>query len=275
MPDLQDPGHFIVVIPSRYASSRLYGKPLKDIAGRPMIEHVWRLACQSAAARVIIATDDERIAASARGFGAEVVMTAADHENGTARLEEVARHLALPADTCIVNVQGDEPLLPPELIDLVAASLARNENASIATLAEPITSISTLARPSVVKVVRDIQGRALYFSRAPIPWQRDQWGEQGPCDTAAAQDTLPAADSQDHGWLRHVGLYGYRASFLYEYARWKTAPQEALEQLEQLRALYHGHQIQVEVTSVEYPAGVDTAEDLERVRGIFSAFNDS
>ncbi|ANF57946.1 3-deoxy-manno-octulosonate cytidylyltransferase [Halotalea alkalilenta] len=253
---------FWVVIPARFASARLPGKPLVEIAGMPMIEHVWRRACASSAHRVVIATDDERIERVARDFGAEVMLTSPDHENGTSRLAEVAERFELPADTRVVNVQGDEPLLPSTLIDLVAESLLANPEASIATLAEPISDPETLARASVVKVVRDQLGRALYFSRAPIPWQRESWGDEGP----GSLDSLPTPARFDAGWLRHIGLYGYRVGFLQRYAGWPPAPIEQLEQLEQLRALYYGHRIQVEVTPVEYPAGIDTPEDLARVR---------
>ncbi|MGJ8516822.1 3-deoxy-manno-octulosonate cytidylyltransferase [Carnimonas bestiolae] len=255
-------GGFVAVIPARYASSRLPGKPLEDIAGQTMIERVWRQALQSGAERVVIATEDQRIQRHAEALGAEVVLTSADHENGTSRLAEVVETLALPPATRVVNVQGDEPLLPPALIDVVAQSLAEHPEVAMATLAEPISEPDTLSRASVVKVVRDANGRALYFSRAPIPWQRDAWGDQGPQSSAAQA----AFNSANASWLRHIGLYAYRASFLHEYAELPTAPLEALEQLEQLRALYHGYRIQVEVTDIEYPAGVDTPADLERVR---------
>lgn len=245
---------FTVVIPARYASSRLPGKPLADIGGRPMIEHVWLRACESQASRVVIATDDERIAQAAQAFGAEVMMTRADHPNGTARLAEVAARLQLPADAHIVNVQGDEPMLPAALIDLVAERLCADRQASIATLAEPIEEFDEMMRSSVVKVVCDVDGRALYFSRAPIPWDRDRF--------AAGRPEFGLGQ----GWLRHIGIYAYRADFLADYVTWAPAPIEQLEQLEQLRAMYYGHRIQVAVTPLDYPAGVDTPEDLERVR---------
>lgn len=245
---------FSVVIPARFASTRLPGKPLLEIAGRPMIEHVWLSACASGASRIVIATDDARIERVARSFGAEVVMTRKDHPNGTSRLSEVVETLGLADGSILVNVQGDEPLLPSAMIDRVAASIAGDESASIATLAEPITCLETLYRPAAVKVVCDHRQRALYFSRAPIPWDRE--GFQG----AVSDEAL------ENGWLRHIGIYAYRASFLKRYRDLAIAPVEALEQLEQLRALYHGFHISVAVTPDHYPAGVDTAEDLERVR---------
>ncbi|WP_457808152.1 3-deoxy-manno-octulosonate cytidylyltransferase [Kushneria sp. EE4] len=250
---------FTVVIPARFASQRLPGKPLLDIAGKPMIEHVWQRAVASGATRVLIATDHEQIAGVARAFGAEVVMTREDHVNGTSRLTEVIDKLGLEDSACIVNVQGDEPLLPSSLIDQVAASLQGDESAAMATLAEPITDRATLMRASVVKVVRNHQGRALYFSRAPIPWDRDRF------DPSVSE---PMEDGHDpgEGWLRHIGIYAYRASFLRDYQTLPIAPVEACEQLEQLRALYHGHAISVAVATEQYPAGVDTPEDLARVR---------
>ncbi|MDN3555659.1 3-deoxy-manno-octulosonate cytidylyltransferase [Halomonas maura] len=244
---------FIAVIPARFASTRLPGKPLLEIAGEPMVAHVWRQAQASAAARVVVATDDERIRAAMAGVGAEVVMTRDDHPSGTDRLAEVAERLGLPDEAVVVNVQGDEPLLPPALIDQVAGRLFADPGASIATLAEPIGDVETLFNPNAVKVVRALSGRALYFSRAPIPWDREAF---------ASRPELLETDA----WLRHIGLYAYRVGFLAEYRDWSPSPLEQLEQLEQLRALHHGHAIQVALASQPHPAGVDTAEDLERVR---------
>lgn len=249
---------FIVVIPARFASSRLPGKPLAEIAGRPMVAHVWQRACESRAARVVVATDDARIEAVMVAEGAEVVMTRADHPSGTDRLAEVAERLGLAADAVLVNVQGDEPLIPPALIDQVADRLFDDPEASIATLAEPISDVESLFNPNVVKVVRALSGRALYFSRAPIPWDRDAF---------AARPELLETDA----WLRHIGLYAYRAGFLAEYRDWVPSPLERLEHLEQLRALHHGHAIQVALAREPHPAGVDTAEDLARVRGLLDA----
>lgn len=244
---------FIAVIPARFASTRLPGKPLLEIAGDPMVAHVWRRAGESGAARVVVATDDARIRAALDPLGAEVVMTRSDHPSGTDRLAEVAERLGLADDAVLVNVQGDEPLIPPALIDQVAARLFDDPGASIATLAEPIGDVQTLFNPNVVKVVRALSGRALYFSRAPIPWDREAF---------ASRPELLETDA----WLRHIGLYAYRAGFLAEYRNWLPSPLEQLEQLEQLRALHHGHAIQVTLAGQPHPAGVDTAEDLARVR---------
>ncbi|WP_322527516.1 3-deoxy-manno-octulosonate cytidylyltransferase [Salinicola sp. LHM] len=253
---------FVVVIPARYGSSRLPGKPLMDIDGLPMVQHVWMRANDSGASRVVIATDDARIEQAARAFGAEVVMTRDDHPSGTDRLAEVAARLQLPDETIVVNVQGDEPLLPASAIDRVAVRLAADGRASVSTLAEPIHDVDTLFNPNVVKVVTDLTGRALYFSRAPIPWDRNAWKTQPP--------TLLETDA----WLRHIGLYAYRAGFLAEYVNWQPAPLEQLEQLEQLRALQHGHLIQVATVTSSLPGGVDTLEDLERVRQHFARLSD-
>ncbi|MBE0489507.1 MAG: 3-deoxy-manno-octulosonate cytidylyltransferase [Halomonas sp.] len=249
---------FIAVIPARFASSRLPGKPLAQIAGRPMVAHVWRRACESRAVRVVVATDDPRIEQAMLAEGAEVLMTRADHPSGTDRLAEVAERLGLADDAVLVNVQGDEPLIPATLIDQVADRLFDDPEASIATLAEPISDVESLFNPNVVKVVRALSGRALYFSRAPIPWDRDAF---------AFRPELLETDA----WLRHIGLYAYRAGFLGEYRDWAPSPLEQLEQLEQLRALHHGHAIQVALVREPHPAGVDTAEDLARVRALLDA----
>lgn len=250
---------FIVVIPSRFSSSRLPGKPLADIGGVPMVARVWQQACASSASRLVVAVDDERIRGAFEGSGAEVLMTRSDHPSGTDRLAEVAEQLALPDDAIVVNVQGDEPLIPPALIDQVAVLLAADPQASMATLAEPIAEMDSLFNANVVKVVANAQGRALYFSRAPIPWRREGWE---PASVAASDGSLAG------GWLRHLGIYAYRAGFLRAFQQWSPAPLEMLEQLEQLRALYHGHAIQVGLAAEPHPAGVDTVEDLERVRAI-------
>ena len=245
---------FSVVIPARFASTRLPGKPLLDIGGKPMIQHVYERALESGAERVIIATDEAKIEAVAQGFGARVCMTAADHRSGTERLSEVVQTLALEADEIIVNLQGDEPLMPPQLIRQVAQNLNNHPSASVATLAESIHNAAMLFDPNVVKVVSDGQGYALYFSRAPIPWHRDAF--------ALTTTELP----EDTHYLRHIGLYAYRAGFINEYVRWPTSPLESIESLEQLRVLWHGHKIHLAVAQVASVAGVDTAQDLERVR---------
>ncbi|MCT8467986.1 3-deoxy-manno-octulosonate cytidylyltransferase [Chromohalobacter canadensis] len=247
----------VVVIPARYGSSRLPGKPLLEIHGEPMIARVWRRACQSRATRVVVATDDARIETAMRPYEAEVMLTERDHPSGTDRLAEVAARLDLDADTIVVNVQGDEPLIPASLIDQVARRLADDASASIATLAEPIGDVETLFNPNVVKVVRDLYGRALYFSRAPVPWDREGFAQR-------------PEHLETDAWLRHIGLYAYRAGFLAEYVDWLPSPLEQLEQLEQLRAMHHGHRIQVALASEAHPAGVDTQEDLDRIRRLIA-----
>lgn len=248
---------FSVVIPARYASTRFPGKPLADIAGKPMIQHVYERALLSEAERVIVATDDQRIADVATGFGAEVCMTSADHPSGTDRLQEVVHKLGFYADDIVVNVQGDEPLIPPRVINQVAHNLKAESGAGIATLSEPITDIESLLNPNVVKVVSDTRGMALYFSRAPIPWPRD----------AFAKD--PTAMPSGYSWQRHIGIYAYRVKMLNEFVRWEPAPIEETECLEQLRAMWNGAKIHVDVADELPPAGVDTPEDLERLRALF------
>lgn len=248
---------FKVVIPARYGSTRLAGKPLLDIGGHPMITRVYQQARQSAAESVVIATDDSRIADVVRRMGATCVLTSPDHPSGTDRLQEVVTKMRWHDDDIIVNVQGDEPLIPPAVINQVAANLAANPTAAIATLAEPLADVQQLANPNVVKVVRDLQNMALYFSRAPMPWARDAF--------AQGMQQLPKPDM----YLRHVGLYAYRARFLHQYVKWQPAPLEQLEALEQLRALYYGAKIHVDLAALTIPAGVDTEADLERVRALF------
>lgn len=245
---------FTVVIPARYASSRLPGKPLQDIAGKPMIQHVWEQASKSSARQVVVATDDARIVEACRGFGAEVLLTRIDHNSGTDRLAEVAAALGLAADAIVVNVQGDEPLIPPEIIDQVAANLAANPQAAIATLAEPIDDVAALFNPNVVKVASDRNGLALTFSRAPLPWARDAF--------AVSREQLPA----NVPYRRHIGIYAYRAQFLHDFVAWGPCWLEDTECLEQLRALWHGVRIHVADALQAPPAGVDTQEDLDRVR---------
>lgn len=250
---------FIVVIPARFASTRLPGKPLRAIAGRPMIEHVYRRAQASGADEVIIATDDERIAQAAREFGARVCLTAKTHPSGTDRLAEVVRLLNFPDDQMLVNVQGDEPLMPPVLIDQVAADLAAHGSASIATLCEPIATAAELFDPNVVKVVMDEQGYALYFSRAVIPWDREAF--------AVTTAALPAGAMH----YRHIGLYAYRAGFIRAYVNWPPCAIERVEMLEQLRALWHGHRVCVGIAREKPGPGVDTEKDLERVERLLRA----
>ncbi len=245
---------FRVIIPARYASTRLPGKPLLEIAGRPMLQHVWERARASGADEVVIATDDERIRRAAEGFGARVIMTAASHRSGTDRLAEAVEQLGCAAGDVIVNVQGDEPQMPPENVAQVAANLERHGDAGVATLCEPIRTAEELFNPNVVKVVFDHAGYALYFSRAPIPWERDAF--------AAAPEALP----EGAGHYRHLGIYAYRAGFLREYVAWPGCALEHSEALEQLRVLWQGRRIHVAEAHMRPPAGVDTEADLERVR---------
>jgi len=244
----------IVVIPARHGSSRLPGKPLLDIAGQPMIVRVIERARQSGAQRIVVATDDTRILDVVRNYGAEAIMTRADHPSGTDRLAETIELLALPEDAIVVNVQGDEPLMPPTLIRQVADALVMHPLAVMATASHAMTRREDFINPNIVKVVADQEGMALYFSRAPIPWPRDAM--------AGTSTTSIKA-------FRHIGIYAYRAGFVARYARWPVCPLEVTESLEQLRVLWHGEKIAV-VEAEEAPvAGVDTPEDLERVRKAF------
>jgi len=245
---------FSVVVPARYASTRLPGKPLLDIDGVPMVIHVARRAQASGAAQVRIATDHDGIAEAARRHGFEADLTAAEHQSGTDRIAEVARKQRWADDHIVVNVQGDEPLIEPQLIAQVAATLERNADASIATLCTPLTELAELTNANVVKVVLDHRGHALYFSRAAIPFPRDAFRESTP----ALPPGLPA--------YRHIGLYAYRCAFLHAYAELTPPDLERFEALEQLRALWHGFRIAVAITEHAPVAGVDTEEDLARVR---------
>ncbi|KAF0863724.1 3-deoxy-manno-octulosonate cytidylyltransferase [Pseudomonas sp. LD120] len=250
---------FTVVIPARFASTRLPGKPLQMIAGKPMIQWVWEQACKSSAERVVVATDDQRIVDACQGFGADVVLTREDHNSGTDRLAEVASQLGLEAEAIVVNVQGDEPLIPPAVIDQVAANLAAHTEARMATLAEPIEDVEALFNPNVVKVVSDLNGLALTFSRATLPWARDAFAKR--------RDQLP----EGVPYRRHIGIYAYRAGFLHDFVSWGPCWLENTESLEQLRALWHGVRIHVADALEAPPTGVDTAEDLERVRRLLEA----
>lgn len=241
---------FKVVIPARYASTRLPGKPLRELLGKPMLQHVWEAAGLCGADQVVIATDDERIETAARGFGAEVCMTASTHASGTDRLGEVVATLGWDDDTIVVNVQGDEPLMPPGLIDQVASDLAANSEASIATVATPVVASGEFFDPNVVKVVTDKAGFALYFSRAPIPWDRDLL-----MDNVKA---LPIGIVP----LRHIGIYAYRVGYLNRYAGMRPCPLEQAEQLEQLRAIWYGERIHVAEAGQRPGPGVDTEDDL-------------
>ncbi|MET0357438.1 MAG: 3-deoxy-manno-octulosonate cytidylyltransferase [Cellvibrio sp.] len=246
---------FTVVIPARYASTRLPAKPLKQIANKPMIQHVYERACESSASKVIIATDDERIESVAKSFGAHVCMTSVDHTSGTDRLHEVVTQLGLGHDEIVVNVQGDEPLIPARVINQVAQNLASMQDASMATLSEPIHSLSDFRNPNIVKVVSDANGRALYFSRAPIPWARDHFANANVTD-------LPINFIAQ----RHIGIYAYRVGLLHKFVTWAPAPLEKIESLEQLRVMWNGQVIHIAEALVPVPGGVDTEEDLQRVK---------
>lgn len=248
---------FSVVIPARFASSRFPGKPLQDIVGLPMIQRVWLQAQKSAAEQVVIATDDQRIYQVCQAFGAQVVMTANDHESGTDRLAEVAQQMGWSPETIVVNVQGDEPLIPPAVVNQVAENLAQHPEAAMATLAEPIEDMASLMNNNVVKVLSDKNGLALTFSRAPLPWARDAFLTQ--------PDTLPEAVS----YRRHIGIYAYRAGFLQRFVEWGPCWLELTESLEQLRALWHGERIHVADAIETPPHGVDTPDDLQRIRELF------
>jgi 3-deoxy-manno-octulosonate cytidylyltransferase (CMP-KDO synthetase) len=249
---------FSVLIPARLASTRLPDKPLADIAGKPMVVRVAERARQSRAARVVVATDSAAVAQACAAHGVEAVMTRADHPSGSDRLAEACRLLGLPDGEIVVNVQGDEPLIDPRLIDAVADLLEARPQASMSTAAHAIDSVAEFTNPNVVKVVTDAQGLALYFSRAPITWWRDGF--------AGGIAELPQPRP-----LRHVGIYGYRVAFLQLFPTLAQAPVEITEALEQLRALWHGHRIAVHVTDAAPGPGVDTPGDLERVRALFAA----
>ncbi len=243
-----------VVIPARFASTRLPGKPLLKIAGQPMIRHAWERARQSAAARVVVATDDPRIAEAVHAFGGEVCLTATDHQSGTDRIAEVVECMAWDEGTLVVNLQGDEPLMPPALLDRVADTLHAHPNAVMATLGVPLCA-EDVFDSNVVKLVTDRHGMALYFSRAPIPWKRGCF-EQG--------------EASPEGMYRHLGIYAYRAGFLQRYLDWLPAPIEQDEALEQLRVLWAGERIAVGIVDEPPPAGVDSRDDYERICAEFS-----
>lgn len=238
-----------IVIPARYGATRLPGKPLRDVAGKPLIVRVYERACASGAKRVTVATDDSRIASAVRAAGGEVVMTGAAHLSGSDRIAEAALILGLKDDDIVVNLQGDEPLMPPRLLAEVAQSLACNPDFSMTTAAHPLVEDQEFQSPHVVKVVCDQKGRALYFSRAPIPWPRLTPVPGGP--------------------LRHIGLYAYRVGFLRLFTSWQPCPLEQCEGLEQLRALEHGASIGVVISKISAGPGVDTEDDLARVNALW------
>lgn len=251
---------FTVLIPARLASTRLPDKPLADIAGLPMVVRVAQQAARSGAAGVVVAADDARIVDACSAHGVRALLTRTDHASGSDRLAEACAQLGLADDAIVVNVQGDEPLIEPGLIDAVAETLAMHPGAAMSTAAHAIDSLEDFVNPNVVKTVLDAAGNALYFSRAPIPWWRDGFAASGPT-------ALPAAPAP----LRHIGIYGYRAGFVRGFPDLPPAPVEATEALEQLRALWHGHRIAVHVSAHAPGPGIDTPEDLARVRALFSA----
>ncbi|MCG3742207.1 3-deoxy-manno-octulosonate cytidylyltransferase [Vibrio cincinnatiensis] len=246
---------FTVVIPARYQSTRLPGKPLADIAGKPMVQWVYEQALQSGAERVIVATDDPRVEQAVHDFGGLVCMTSAEHQSGTERLAEVVALMGIEDDHIIVNVQGDEPLIPPSIIRQVADNLSSSQ-APMATLAVEIDHQDEIFNPNAVKVVTDKEGYALYFSRAAIPWDRDNF----------ALPEKPIVQPL----MRHIGIYAYRAGFINTYIHWQPSMLEKIESLEQLRVLWYGEKIHVAVALEAPPAGVDTPEDLAVVRRIMA-----
>jgi 3-deoxy-manno-octulosonate cytidylyltransferase (CMP-KDO synthetase) len=243
---------FHVIIPARLAASRLPGKPLLMIGDRPLIQWVWQCARASGAASITVATDDVRILDSAKAFGADCLMTSPRHASGTDRIAEVVRAKGFAADEVVVNLQGDEPMMPAAVIDDVAEALRTRPHTDIATAVAPILTLAEFLDPSCVKALRALDGQALYFSRAPVPWPRDAVTSQGPARFTGA-------------W-RHIGIYAYRVRSLLQFASWPPTPLEECEKLEQLRALEHGMRIHLCALSEAPPAGVDTPEDLERVR---------
>ena len=249
---------FTVLIPARLASTRLPNKPLADIGGRPMVVRVAEQARKSSAGRVVVAADDPSIVDACRAHAVEALLTRADHPSGTDRLAEASQLLGLDGSDVVVNVQGDEPLIEPALIDAVAAMLAARGDAAMGTAAHPISEVREFTNPNIVKVVTDAHGLALTFSRAPIPWWRDAFAD----GIRALPDRAP---------LRHVGIYSYRCSFLRAFPGLAQAPLERIEALEQLRALWHGHRIAVHVSDAAPAPGVDTPEDLERVRRLLAS----
>ncbi|GAB3410781.1 3-deoxy-manno-octulosonate cytidylyltransferase [Massilia agilis] len=248
---------FTVIIPARLASTRLPNKPLADLGGKPMVVRVAERARDSGAARVIVATDHADILAACEAHGVQACMTRADHESGSDRIAEVAAKIGLAPDAVVVNLQGDEPLIDPGLLAACAARISAD--VPMATCAHPIIDVADVFNPNVVKVVLDKAGRALYFSRATIPWHRDGF--------AASREALPPG----YAPLRHIGLYAYSNAFLQAYPKLEPAPLERIEALEQLRVLWHGYPIAVHVTASAPPAGVDTPEDLARVRLQFAS----
>ncbi len=258
MPCTNSP-RFKIVIPARYGSSRLPGKPLLTLAGKPMIAHVCERAQAPQAEEIVVATDDQRIFDTVQALGIRVLMTSAEHQSGTERIAEIARLCQWQAQDVIVNLQGDEPLIPATYIDTLAQAMTEQPNTGIATLAAHIQDPEELFNPNAVKVVLNQAGFALYFSRATIPWDRDLF----------VKTQTELSSIMPH--YRHIGMYGYRVDFLQRYCQWQRSPLEQIESLEQLRILWYGEPILVKVVATTPPAGIDTAEDLARVEKILLA----
>ena len=257
---------FTVLVPARMASTRLPDKPLADIGGLPMVVRVARQAVRSGALRVVVAADDARVVDACEQHGIDAVLTRVDHASGSDRIAEACTLLGLDGSDIVVNVQGDEPLIDPALIRQCADLLETDGQAVVATAAHAIDDVADFTNPNVVKVVLDAKFRALYFSRSPLPWWRDA--------SSPGRPALPVAGAQDVGALRHIGLYAYRAGYLRTFPTLAMAPLERLESLEQLRVLWHGERIVVHIAPHAPPGGVDTAEDLARVRALLAGAND-
>ena len=251
-----------IIIPARYASTRLPGKPLLPLADKPILQHVHEQACKSQAASVCIATDDDRIRTAAEMFGADVCMTSAEHTSGTERLAEVIDIKKFKEDDIIINLQGDEPFMPSQCLDQVASLLADKANCSMASLCEPISEPTDVFDPNIVKVVMDKNRYALYFSRAPIPWNRETFIE--------GETTRPLSGSE---YYRHIGLYAYRAGFIKTYLTLEPGPLERLESLEQLRVLWHGYKIAMDAATQSPGPGIDTTEDLARAERFIAEYS--
>lgn len=255
---------FTVIIPARLNSTRLPRKVLLDIAGKPMLQHVYDNAVQSGANKVVVATDDDSIAKIAEDFGATVCMTATTHNSGTERIAEVVSELALDAEDIMVCLQADEPLIPPESIFKLAENLIEHDHVKVASLATKLINVEELFDPNIVKVVLNHRHYALYFSRAPIPWNREQFIEYKNGGGVANDHAIKL-----NVYYRHIGIYAYRAGFLDTYVNWPVCPLETIEMLEQLRVLWNGYKMHVGITDHAVPAGVDTLADIERVRSLF------
>jgi 3-deoxy-manno-octulosonate cytidylyltransferase (CMP-KDO synthetase) len=260
---------FTVVIPARFASSRFPGKPLALIGNKPMLQHVHERALEAGATKVIVATDDVRIQQTAEAFGADVCMTSQDHQSGTTRIAEVISTRGIDENEIVINVQGDEPFIPPENIKQVADNLAANSNYPMASLCYPIDSYDDLLNPNVVKVVKSVEGQALYFSRAPIPFIRGLLKQDVSGSLSFDKGAIDKLSSQRTDmFLRHIGIYGYRASFVLNFSQMGDSALESLESLEQLRVLEYGHKIHIAIASGAPPHGVDTPEDLDKLNRV-------